>query len=492
MRHAIAVDIGASSGRLVAASLAEGKLEISELHRFGNAFTERGGHDYWEIDSLFAEILNGLRKAKAAGIDSCTLGIDTWGVDYVLLDETGERLHDVYAYRDARTVGAADRLHREKIERRDVYAKTGIQELSFNTLYQLYVHDQNQLDRAEQILLVPDYLYYRLTGRFINEATNASTTQLLNVQTRDFDEDLLRALGLKREQFAELTEPGVVLGGLRSELAQSGEYPDCTVVVAPTHDTASAVVGVPAAQDRNWAYISSGTWSLLGAELDEPRHGDAQREANYTNEWGAYGTFRFLKNIMGLWMIQEVRREDGERQSFAELAELAQREEGFRSLVPCNDDRFLNPCSMTEEIRAFCRESGQPVPDTPARLARCIFDSLALTYLDAMRELERLTDRSYEVLHIVGGGANNRLLSQLTADLLGIEVRTGPSEATAIGNIAVQLIAAGTLPDLAGARRTIAASFPPNVCVPTPVAGRAELLDRWHALTHIGLKETLQ
>ncbi len=492
MRHAIAVDIGASSGRLVAASLVEGKLKMTELHRFGNAFIERNGHDYWEIDKLFTEILVGLKKAKEAGIDSCTLGIDTWGVDYVLLDEQGERIHDVYAYRDARTIGAADRLHQGRMKREAVYAKTGIQKLSFNTLYQLYVHDRSQLEQAKQILLVPDYLYYRLTGRLINEATNASTTQLLNLDTRDFDEELLEVLGLRRGQFAKLAEPGTLLGGLRPELAGSGEYPDCTVVVAPTHDTASAVVGVPADADRSWAYISSGTWSLLGAELDEPRNAEAQREANYTNEWGAYGTFRFLKNIMGLWMIQEVRREDGARYSFGELVELAGRELEFRSLVPCNDERFLNPASMTEEIRSYCRESGQPIPDTPARLARCIFDSLALTYLDAMQELERLTDRRYEVLHIVGGGANNRLLSQLTADLLGIEVRTGPSEATAIGNIAVQLIASGLLDDLSAARQTIADSFPPEICCPNPIAGRADLLDRWHTLTYTRLKETLQ
>ncbi|OWA37589.1 rhamnulokinase [Saccharibacillus sp. O16] len=484
MRHAIAIDIGASSGRLVAASWAGNKLELTELHRFGNAFMEYEGHDYWDMDKLFAEILVGLKKAKASGIRSCTLGVDTWGVDYVLLDEQGQRIHNVYAYRDRRTVGAADRFHQEHLDRTTVYARTGIQELSFNTLYQLYVHDPEQLKQTKQILLAADYLYYRLTGQLINEVTNASTTQLLNLATREFDGELLQILGLQRQQFAKLTEPGTILGGLRAELEDSGEYPECTIVAAPTHDTASAVVGVPAVTGRPWAYISSGTWSLLGTELKEPRSGAAEHQANYTNEWGAYGTFRFLKNIMGLWMVQEVRRESGAAYSFGELAEHARHEAPFRSLVPCNNERFLNPSSMTEEIRAFCRESGQAVPDTPARLARCIFDSLALTYLDAMRELERLTNQRYEVLHIVGGGANNRLLSQLTADLLNVEVHMGPSEATAIGNIMVQLIASGELSDLEAARQTLAASFPPEVCSPNPIAGASDLLDRWHMLTH--------
>ncbi|WP_172193647.1 rhamnulokinase [Saccharibacillus qingshengii] len=489
MTYAIAVDIGASSGRLAAASFDGGKLKLRELHRFDNAFTHRNGHDCWNIDELYEEILIGLRRARENGIESCTVGIDTWGVDYVLLDEFGDRLQEVYAYRDARTNGVPERLHRETFGREEIYAKTGIQELSFNTLYQLYVHDPTELARAARILLVPDYLYYRLTGRMINEATNASTTQLLNLETREFDLDLLRLLGLERGQFAELTSPGTDVGALKPELAESGLYPRCTFIAAPTHDTASAVAGVPASEESRWAYISSGTWSLLGTELKAPLNGPEQRAANYTNEWGVFETFRFLKNIMGLWMLQEVRREEGRRHSFAELVERAGREEGFRSLVPCSSVRFLNPAGMTQEIQAFCRETGQPVPDTPGRLARCIFDSLALSYLDAMQELERLTDVRYEVLHIVGGGAHNSLLSQLTADLLGIEVRTGPTEATAVGNIAVQLIASGKLDDLNEARRMIAASFPPQTYRSRPIPDRDELLERWQSATQLTVKE---
>ncbi|WP_172251187.1 rhamnulokinase [Saccharibacillus deserti] len=492
MTYAIAVDIGASSGRVIGGNLKQGKLELNEIHRFENAFTEKDGYDYWDLDVLFEEILKGLKKAKKAGIECCTLGIDTWGVDYVLLDEAGEKLHDAYAYRDSRTIGAAERLHSETVDWDLVYKKTGIQKQIFNTLYQLYVHDRNQLKQAKKILLIPDYFYYRLTGKAINEATNASTTQMLNLHTREYDSDLLKLLGLKREQFAQLTEPGTLLGSLKAEFMESGDYPDCTIVVAPTHDTASAVVGVPAEHGREWAYLSSGTWSLLGAERHRPLNGAAQREANYTNEWGAYGTFRFLKNIVGLWMIQEVRREHGARSSYAELAEAAGAEEAFRSLVACSGSRFLNPAGMSEEIRDFCRESGQPVPDTPGRLARCIFDSLALAYLDAMRELERLTGNAYEVLHIVGGGANNKLLSQSTADLLGIEVRTGPFEATAVGNIAVQLIASGELADLGEARRIIAGSFPPDVYRPKPVPDREKLLDRWKSINQLTLKESLR
>lgn len=481
MNHHIAVDIGASSGRLVLGRVEDGVLKLEELHRFKNGFTERDGSCFWDIDDLFAQIIAGLEKAKAAGIARCTLGIDTWAVDYVLLDARGERLQEVYAYRDRRTEGVMEQVA-SRISPEAVYAKTGIQRLNFNTLYQLFAHDPEELARAEQILMVPDYLYYRLSGRKIIEVTNASTTQLLNLATRDFDDELLQLLSLRRGQFPALTEPGTVLGGLRPELMALYDLPECELVIAATHDTASAVLGVPVRSGRHAAYISSGTWSLLGVELSRPINSPEAMEANYTNEWGAFGTYRFLKNIMGLWLIQEVRRLFGEQYSFAELAELAAEAEGFRSLIPCNDDRFLNPADMIAEIRRACAESGQPVPETPGAIARCIFDSLALSYRSYLQELERLTGEAADVLQIVGGGANNGLLCQLTADLTGREVLAGPTEATALGNLAVQLIHTGEVAGIGEARALIGASFPITSYRPRAVPQLDALLLRWERL----------
>lgn len=480
MNNYMAVDIGASSGRLVKGKLHRDRqrIELQEIHRFRNSFTETEGHHYWDVDYLFAEIVKGLQKAKKEGVNACTLGIDTWAVDYVLLDENGKRIHEVYAYRDGRTKNAPDRLH-QSISRAEVYSRTGIQEQPFNTLYQLYVHDRAQLSRADKIVMVPDYLYYRLTGKLMNEVTNASTMQLLNLAGRDFDEELLSLLGLRREQFARLTEPGVKLGTISPDLQREHDLPGCELIVIPTHDTASAVVGVPAQAHKSWAYISSGTWSLLGVERSTPLNSGEAMNANYTNEWGAYGTYRFLKNIMGLWMIQEVRRETQDAYSYAELAELAVREKPFQHLVPCNDQRFLNPCSMMEEIRDCCHKTGQSSPDTIGKLARCIFDSLALTYKDSLEELQGLTERRIDTLHIVGGGANNELLCQLTADAAQIEVIAGPSEATALGNIAVQMISTGELQGLEEARNVIAGSVPLKIYHPRPAPGMDDIEARW-------------
>lgn len=481
MNNHIAVDIGASSGRLVLGRVEQGALLLEEIHRFANAFTVRDGSCFWDVDYLFDEIMTGLQKAKAAGISSCTLGIDTWAVDYVLLDGAGQRIQDVYAYRDRRTDGVMEEVAKA-IAPEEVYAKTGIQQLTFNTLYQLYAHDSSELARAGQILMVPDYLYYRLSGVKINEVTNASTMQLLNLDSREFDNDLLNLLQLKREQFAVLTEPGESLGMISEHLVKQYDLPECELICAATHDTASAVLGVPVQKGRRSAYISSGTWSLLGAELTRPINNHRAMESNYTNEWGAYGTYRFLKNIMGLWLIQEVRRLDGGRYSFAELAERAGEAEGFRSLIPCNHPRFLNPDNMIKEIQAACSESGQPVPESPGEIARCIFDSLALNYRSELEELEQLTGITTEVLQIVGGGANNALLCQLSADIIGREVLAGPTEATALGNIAVQLIQSGEVADIHEARELIGTSFEIKSYLPRPVPQLQELLARWNEL----------
>ncbi|MEF2965721.1 rhamnulokinase [Paenibacillus sp. M1] len=481
MANHIAVDIGASSGRLIHGTLDGGRLKLRELHRFSNGFRKMDGHDYWDIDHLFREILTGLAKAKREGIRECTLGIDTWAVDYVLLDQTGERIHEVYAYRDTRTNGAADNFHL-RMPRAEVYGRTGIQELSFNTLYQLFVHDSGQLKQTESILLVPDYLYFRLTGKKINEFTNASTTQMLNLERNDFDDDLLKLLGLSRTQFVQLAEPGDRFGPLLPELMEAYDLPECELIVVPSHDTASAVVGVPASGENSWAYLSSGTWSLLGAELAKPMNTLQAMECNYTNERGAFRTYRFLKNIMGLWMIQEIRRVSGEACGFAELVQAASKALPFRSLIACNAARFLNPDNMVEEIQSFCRETGQPVPISLGEVARCIFDSLALTYMDCMQELEKITGNEIEVLHIVGGGANNALLSQLTADLTGKTVKAGPTESTAVGNLMVQMIACGLIEDMTAARKLAAESFDIHSYAPGAVENKQELISRWKSL----------
>lgn len=481
MNNHIAVDIGASSGRLVLGRLVEGTLTLEEIHRFHNGFTEQDGSYFWDIDHLLEEILVGLHKAKTLGITACTVGIDTWAVDYALLDQNGDRIQEVYAYRDHRTDHTMAEVGK-RISPQDVYRKTGIQQLSFNTLYQLYEHDAQELAQADQILMVPDYLYYKLCGRKINEVTNASTTQLLNLETRDYDADLLALLGLRREQFGPLTEPGEVLGPVLPDLVQQYDLPDCLLICAATHDTASAVLGVPSQAGRSSAYISSGTWSLLGVERKQPINNEQAMLANYTNEWGAFGTYRFLKNIMGLWLIQEVRRLYDGQFSFAELVELAADAEGFRSLIPCNDARFLNPANMIEEIQKCCEESKQPVPRTPGEIARCIFDSLALSYDSYLAELERITEQPIEVLQIVGGGANNGLLCQLTADVIGRTVLAGPTEATAIGNLAVQMMHTQGLKDIAEVREIIGRSFAIQTYQPASIATLDAAKKRWQEL----------
>ena len=482
MENHIAVDIGASSGRLVWGRIVDGSVCLTELHRFANGFAERDGHCYWNVDYLFAQIMAGLQKAKAEGITSCTLGIDTWAVDYVLLDREGHRLHDVYAYRDDRTRHAMEEVTRQ-MPARTIYEKTGIQFLVFNTLFQLAVHDREQLKQADKILLVPDYLHYRLTGFAFNEVTNASTTQLLNLQTQDFDTDLLRLLSLDRTQFAPLIQPGTVLGPIKSELQETYDLPECEVICVATHDTASAVLGVPADDGERSVFLSSGTWSLIGMEMPRPIVSEAAQSSNFTNEWGAYGTYRFLKNIMGLWLIQEVQRLYPREYTFERFVELAEQEPPFQYFVDFADDRFLHPPDMIAEIQRACRETGQDAPRTAGELARCIFDNLAILYALAVEEMEAITGTAVEVIHIVGGGSNNRLLCQLTADVSGKKVVAGPTESTALGNLAVQMIAKGALPDIQTARQLIRHSFAAKTYLPQQAGMRSEWIARFTRIT---------
>lgn len=493
-----AVDIGASSGRVVIGTVHDGRIELTEIHRFDNIQKRCDGHDCWDIEMLFRETVAGLAKCKEAGYTPKTVGIDTWGVDFVLLDENDQLIGNAVAYRDDRTNGmysVADRIMAPDA----VYRRTGIQRQPFNTIYQLIAlkrEHPEQLEQAKSFLMIPDYLAFLLTGTKVNEYTNASTTCLLNARTQQWDEVLLDTFDIPKEMFCKVVMPGTDLGQVTSEIAdQLGYIPH---IIAPaTHDTGSAYLAVPA-RDADAVFLSSGTWSLLGVENEGPITSDASRFQNFTNEGGYDLRFRFLKNIMGLWMIQSIRRElngvsyvegkedaegssDDERASeraaeeaqlppfvrelgqtslgFGDLIEAAQAAQDFEAHVNVNDDRFLAPDSMIDEIRLACFETGQAVPTTVGELMRCVYVSLSNCYAESIEEMASLTGRTYTSINIVGGGCQDAYLNQLTTDACGIPVFAGPVEGTSLGNLAVQMIVDGVFPDLQSVRDAIATSF---------------------------------
>ena len=466
-RH-LAIDIGASSGRAIVGELDEtGRLRLTEVHRFEDGLLRRNGHLCWDIDSLWESVLNGLAAAHEQGLTPTTVGVDTWGVDFVLLDAHDRRLGETVGYRDARTQGVREELERTGVLAfSDHYARTGIQYQPFNTAYQLCAlkrEHPEQLAAARSFLMVPDYLNFLLCGEKANEYTNASTTALVGATSRDWDRELLGRLGLPTEIFLPVRMPGCALGRLRPEVARRVGF-DAEVVLPATHDTGSAFLAVPARDDRA-AFLSSGTWSLLGTELAAPVATPASAEANFTNEGGYQARYRFLKNIMGLWMIQCVRREsarpDGTLPSWGELvsAATAAHEQGFRALVDAEDPRFLSPASMVEEVRAACADAGQPLPTTTGEVACTVFDSPAADYARTVRQMETLTGTAFTSVNIVGGGSANAYLNQATANACNLPVYAGPTEGTALGNLIVQMIHAGELEDLASARAAIASSF---------------------------------
>ncbi|MFV9831471.1 rhamnulokinase [Bacillus stercoris] len=459
-----AIDIGASSGRIMVGELKEGKLDIQEIHRFANGFSQRDGHCFWDIDHLLKQILQGLQKVKTLGYEHCTVGIDTWAVDYVLMDEKGNQLREAISYRDRRTDHTIDKLE-HTLSKAKIYQKTGIQFQPFNTIYQLYEENRELLKKTDKIVMVPDYLGYCLTGKAVTEITNASTTQLLNVSTGKFDPELLEAVSVHEQQFAPLTEPGYELGKLRKDWFPDYDLPACKVMTVATHDTASAVIATPGVND-GWAYISSGTWSLIGVENKTPVITDLALKNNYTNERGANNTIRFLKNIIGMWVIQEVRQQLQADYSFQQLAEEAEKTEPFQQFINLNDKRFLNPENMIMEIQHYCRATRQKIPRTAGELACCIYSNLAIIYAIAIKELETITEKTIEQFHIIGGGARNDFLNQLTADMSKKAVYAGPVEATAIGNLLMQMIAAKEVKDLKEARQVVRNSFPIKVFTP--------------------------
>ena len=458
----LAVDIGASSGRHMLSHMENGKMILEEIYRFPNEMVEKNGHKVWDVDKLFEEILTGMKKCALAGKIPYSVGIDTWAVDFVLLDENDRRIGDAVAYRDRRTEGMDRRVY-GIISEEDLYLRTGIQKQIFNTIYQLMaVKEQQpgQLEQAKSMLMIPDYFHFLLTGKKVQEYTNATTTQLADPVTKDWDMELIRKLGYPKEIFQKIKKSGFEVGGLSGEIQKKVGF-DCKVVLPPTHDTASAVAAVPT-QDEHALYISSGTWSLMGTELKEADCSKVSMQHNMTNEGGYDYRFRYLKNIMGLWMIQSVKKESAPDLGFGEICALASKE-AITSFVDVNDARFLAPQNMTEEVKKACEESGQQIPQTVGELAAVIYHSLAECYAKTVEEIEALTGITYPKIQIVGGGANAQYLNELTAKYTGKDVCAGPTEATAVGNLAAQMIAAGELRDLKAARACIAESFEMNM-----------------------------
>ncbi|MEU8021901.1 rhamnulokinase family protein [Micromonospora haikouensis] len=445
-----AVDLGASSGRVMVGRVGPGRVALTEAHRFPNVPVRVGGTLHWDILRLWQGVVAGLRAAGPV----TSVGVDSWAVDYGLLDATGALLGNPVHYRDARTDGVAERVE-EHLGRERLYATTGLQRLPFNTLYQLVAAAGTpQLATADRLLLIPDLITYWLTGRLGAEVTNASTTQLYDLRRRAWATDLMAEAGVPAGLLPPLHPPGTRIGPVRPDLGLPGT-PE--VVAVGSHDTASAVVGVPAAGER-FAYVSCGTWSLVGVELDAPVLTEASRRANFTNEAGVDGTVRYLRNVMGLWLLQESVRTWGDVDLPALLRQAAE-QPAFRSVVDPDDPVFLPPGDMPARIADACRRAGEPVPDTPAATVRCVLDSLALAHRRAVRQAQELSGRSVDVVHVVGGGARNELLCQLTADACGLPVVAGPVEATALGNILVQARAAGAVGgDLAALRGLLRAT----------------------------------
>ena len=462
MKYHLAVDIGASSGRHILGHVEQGRIVLEEVYRFENGPKKRGGRLCWDFDALAREVVNGLKACAKLGKVPATLGVDTWGVDFALVDREGRILGDTVAYRDSRTQGM-DALVEELIPAQELYRRTGIQKQSFNTIYQLMAVKRQSpelLEQAHRLLLVPDYLHYTLTGVMSNEYTEASTSGLVSAETKDWDRELLDLLGFPQKLFGPLSLPGTALGGLRPALREELGF-DCQVILPASHDTGSAFLAVPAGEGDS-VTLSSGTWSLLGVELEQPVTTPESRAANFTNEGGYQYRFRYLKNIMGLWMIQNLRREmaeNGQLPGFGELSRLAREAADFPGRVDVDDPSFLAPESMSAAVRAYCERTGQPVPQSRGELLSCVYHSLAQCYAQSVRQLERLTGRSFQAVHIVGGGSQDAYLNQLTASATGLPVYAGPTEGTALGNLLVQMIAQGEFASLQEARDAIRASF---------------------------------
>jgi rhamnulokinase len=484
----LAIDLGASSGRVMLGRWDGRRFALHELHRFPNDPVPVLGHLHWDVLRLWQDILAGIaRYAAQEDAPLAGIGIDTWAVDFALLDSAGRLLGNPYHYRDRRTDGMPEYVD-GRVASAQIYAQTGIQRMPINTLYQFVSMRQTgdpQLAAAETLLLIPDLFHYWLTGRRVAEYTNATTTQFLDARGRGWATELLEALELPSRILPPVVAPGTLLGDLLPELrALTNLRQDVPIIASASHDTASAVAGIPGLDDRS-AYISSGTWSLVGVELPEPILSERARALNFTNEGGVAGTIRFLKNVGGLWLLQECQRQwqrEGQHYSWSELVVLAEAAAPLRSLVDPDAPEFLHPDDMPAAIRAFCRRADQPEPESVGALVRCCLESLALKYRWVVEALCSLTGRQIDTIRVVGGGSQNALLCRLTADACGRRVVAGPVEATALGNLLVQAVACGHLPDIAAGRAAVAASFEQAIYEPQPSGAWDAALARFDAL----------
>lgn len=453
----LAVDIGASSGRHILANYNNGKLTLKEIYRFSNGAEKRGDKLIWNVDELFKNIVVGIKECKNQGIIPYSVGIDTWGVDYALLDENDNLIGEVYSYRDSRTDKSL--LEVEKIiPFEESYKITGIQRAQYNTVYQLYADKMSgKLAKAKTMLSIPDYLHYLLSGVKKNEYTHASTTGLLDAKTGDWSYEMIDKLGYPREIFGKLYAPGEVVGELKEEIQKEVGF-NTKVVFPASHDTASAVMAVPAVKGCP-LYISSGTWSLLGTELEAPITSKEAFEFNATNEGGFAGTIRFLRNITGMWAIQSVKKELGGKYSYDDLMNLAIECNSTGSIVDLNDGRFLAPDSMIGAIKSYCEEKGLKVPESVGEIMDVIYKSLATIYAETVVATEKITGKTFEILNIVGGGSKDEYLNKLTKQYTGKRVLAGPTEGTAVGNLLAQIISAGEIKDLKEGREVVKNSF---------------------------------
>lgn len=488
MKNYLAFDLGASSGRAIIGHYDGQTIELEELHRFANGPHTVGNQLFWDIDTLFAEIKEGLRKALATGTPIDGIGIDTWGVDVCYLGADGKLIGLPHHYRDPRTDDVMPWTF-ERISKEEIYRETGIQFMNLNTIFQLSasLRDKEEaLQQADKLLFIPNALTYLLCGNVSAEYSIATTSQLFNPTTGDWAWKIIDALGLKRSLFPRITPSCTVAGTLTPEIQKEFDCGAIPVILIGGHDTASAVAAVPAVKETGWAYLSSGTWSLMGMELPAPCLSPAAQAANYTNEGGVGNTIRFLKNIMGLWLIQECRNQwirEGNKYSFAELATMAREQaEPFFAIINPNDHLFEAPGDMPARIREFCKTTGQRVPDTPAQIARIALESLALRYRQTWNELEQLTGQKLKTLHLVGGGCQNILLNEFTANAIQATVVTGPVEATALGNILGQGIATGTIDNLDAARKIVKRSTPTQTYQPTDAALWEEAYKRFQKI----------
>lgn len=454
----LAIDLGATSGRAILGSIRRGELELKEIHRFPNIITEINDRMYWDLFYLYNEILKSLKKIKVSQVEIQSIGIDTWGVDFVCFGKDGEPLRMPYSYRDTMTFGAPEEFFK-MIPKKEVYNKTGIQIMNFNSLFQLFTQKKNNssiYSVIDKVLFMPDALSYLLTGKMVTEYTIASTSQMINPFNKTFDASLLKMVGLSEENFAPIVLSGSVIGELSDSVRQQTNLDNVSVVAVAGHDTASAVLATPAEND-NFAYLSSGTWSLMGVESKDPVVNDETFSLNFTNEGGADGSIRLLKNICGMWLIEQCKKEwdkNGEL-SYDEIVKAAEEAIPFKCFINPDSPTFASPASMIDSIKQYCENTNQFIPQTVGEIARCIYESLAFRYKQVLHNFQKLSNTPIETLHIIGGGSKNRLLNSYTANAIGMTVVAGPSEATAIGNLLLQAKAAGLVKDKIEMRKIV-------------------------------------